>query len=1423
MSDACCICDGSVDVLAGDSSTERVHIRLSYLAVSGFKTFQRETFIGPFDDGFTAIVGPNGLGKTVIADAARFALGANFSSIRVKSAKGVINHRLAQRDGDQAKCTAEIGFQATIKSDNATHIQTRYIRIRRRVVASGQSTYYAACTPAAPAPSMCLQETLPTQTYSQVKKLLKQHGMDLGLVSCCVVNQACLAFDARDAVQLAASMEKLLGTWEMRQEIERLTGSIQSAQQQLESRGVACEQLRARRAELQPEVGKLLRCHAAVERQQRKQAAELHAVLPALRQSVAALRADATAAEAEASVRSTVVAVAEGGAQAAAAAAAECGKSLQRLQKQAEGMRRRAKQAQQAQCAAAAAAKVKRAQLQHRRKQRRTHERALETAEAAAAAAEAALQQAERAVEEEQADADEKQRAIDALAGTTSATSAQRTQRAALVAAVTAASEGVQAQLERRTAAENAHAATTEGRDKAQRAQHVAEEATAAARLEVDAAHAQVGSAEGAERVAEAGCARARGEADAARRAVQRAEAEQREARDRRASESALDRSIGELMQQSAAGKLPGALHGRVCDCTAVTDASLVAPVATALRSTTNLGSTIITSNRATALAALEHVKASRSGCVKCLIIEEQRPEGEERGERARLLGAWAASGAVALWGCLQARPGHEAAAATAAALLRNWVLVDSWAAAERCAAEQKHLDHKFGIVTRSLEVIQPSCEVTCGRRSHSGAIKHAPQPLQLAPKRAEAGQDMDCLGGSGEGSVEQLQRWCEAAAAAVAAAEAALAEAQHATAAARKRAQQAQSALRQRLRQESAAQEQSRRAAAADADAARSLAKAVDGVKRAEDDLAREVAARDTVARSWLAQFPAARRQAAERAQAALSAAQGVLVATRGRCTALSGELKTAKKEAVRLRKVLDFSVLEGVVQQAEAALADADTAVAERQAAYAGCIEECKAAKTATVAAQAKAAEGATQLQHARSSHVCMHSVLRDLRDTAEGGTAAVKAADSELERLSAAIAAAAPAAPAGPLAEGDAGKEQPRRPASGRDAAPSVHDHSAQQQAVEISSVEEQNTEQNTANGQDAGEHAPSTHPARTLGTGQGEGEPVVHTGRDMDGQDSPEGSPHRTQDDGQAWAQRKRRRRLRGRERGRAAVLVDTSDEEAGAEVGSGAPAAEHAQGDFTDVNSASDVASLSAHRGLARRLAELQQQHSEARAAAGAALGRVDRQLIAEDQAARTALRAEAAAMRTLQAGLEEQMQTREALEERRYAAFIKHINVIKAKASEIFGTLTGGVGDVELVMTLDKHVLFAEGILMSVRPDAAAWQAFPLLSGGQQALAALALSLAVHSTLRPAWFLCDEVDAALDVRRAHHLAAYMAASATQFLVISHKPQVFERAAMLVMLYQVDDASAVCCVPVEPLNKLLPTAKAGQEAAAASEG
>jgi hypothetical protein len=50
-----------------------------------------------------------------------------------------------------------------------------------------------------------------------VKELLRQHGMDLNLLPCCVVSQTCLAVDAREPLELINSLQKLLGTWRLQQ------------------------------------------------------------------------------------------------------------------------------------------------------------------------------------------------------------------------------------------------------------------------------------------------------------------------------------------------------------------------------------------------------------------------------------------------------------------------------------------------------------------------------------------------------------------------------------------------------------------------------------------------------------------------------------------------------------------------------------------------------------------------------------------------------------------------------------------------------------------------------------------------------------------------------------------------------------------------------------------------------------------------------------------------------------------------------------------------------------------------------------------------------------------------------------------------------------------------------------------------------
>src|SRR5574340_773069 len=55
-------------------STERVHMRLQRLEIAGFKSFPDRSELA-FSDGVTAIVGPNGCGKSNVVDAITWVLG----------------------------------------------------------------------------------------------------------------------------------------------------------------------------------------------------------------------------------------------------------------------------------------------------------------------------------------------------------------------------------------------------------------------------------------------------------------------------------------------------------------------------------------------------------------------------------------------------------------------------------------------------------------------------------------------------------------------------------------------------------------------------------------------------------------------------------------------------------------------------------------------------------------------------------------------------------------------------------------------------------------------------------------------------------------------------------------------------------------------------------------------------------------------------------------------------------------------------------------------------------------------------------------------------------------------------------------------------------------------------------------------------
>ncbi|MBU2575770.1 AAA family ATPase [Patescibacteria group bacterium] len=118
---------------------------LEKLEIQGFKSFAKKTVIefpkrrGDHNPGITAIVGPNGTGKSNAADAVRWVLGEqSIKLLRGKRAEDVIF------SGSGTK--ARLGFAEVIlhlnNEDKRTNIDYSQVVVKRRVYRNGESEYY---------------------------------------------------------------------------------------------------------------------------------------------------------------------------------------------------------------------------------------------------------------------------------------------------------------------------------------------------------------------------------------------------------------------------------------------------------------------------------------------------------------------------------------------------------------------------------------------------------------------------------------------------------------------------------------------------------------------------------------------------------------------------------------------------------------------------------------------------------------------------------------------------------------------------------------------------------------------------------------------------------------------------------------------------------------------------------------------------------------------------------------------------------------------------------------------------------------------------------------------------------------------------------------------------------------------------------
>ena len=111
---------------------------ISQLVINGFKTFNNKTSL-EFGDGITAVVGPNGCGKTNIVDAIRWVLGEQkYSTLRSSRMEDVIFNGAK---GTKPLSMCEVYL--TVKNDEGKlPIEYTDVEIGRRIYRDGESEYF---------------------------------------------------------------------------------------------------------------------------------------------------------------------------------------------------------------------------------------------------------------------------------------------------------------------------------------------------------------------------------------------------------------------------------------------------------------------------------------------------------------------------------------------------------------------------------------------------------------------------------------------------------------------------------------------------------------------------------------------------------------------------------------------------------------------------------------------------------------------------------------------------------------------------------------------------------------------------------------------------------------------------------------------------------------------------------------------------------------------------------------------------------------------------------------------------------------------------------------------------------------------------------------------------------------------------------
>ncbi|KAL0234990.1 hypothetical protein GEMRC1_001572 [Eukaryota sp. GEM-RC1] len=155
----------------------------------------------------------------------------------------------------------------------------------------------------------------------------------------------------------------------------------------------------------------------------------------------------------------------------------------------------------------------------------------------------------------------------------------------------------------------------------------------------------------------------------------------------------------------------------------------------------------------------------------------------------------------------------------------------------------------------------------------------------------------------------------------------------------------------------------------------------------------------------------------------------------------------------------------------------------------------------------------------------------------------------------------------------------------------------------------------------------------------------------------------------------------------------------------------------------------------------------------------------------------------------------------ERLSSTRFNLLTTTVALLNRHLSRLFLPLTNG-GSLRLELAANNSILDHTGISISVKMPADRWTDFERLSGGQQSVSALAVSLSLSLAFPTPILIADEVDAALDtlavgrVQKVFHTLTKSSLMPRQVLVVSLREQMYEHCSRIIGVYNCKGSSRV---------------------------